>query len=236
VLPKNRQRSPSCRKTATSNFKFGLCGLLRPARKSISVLRDRPLISTRRDSGIFLSAGNTQVPIALIKQIAEWNASLTLGKVAVFNNAVMYMSSSWLARTDAETLAQDAVLGHYVSQDLRKEIAPYLMPHAPDVAVLDLRDRSVARGQNPSETGQAPLEIPRTAKHLVLDLPIGSKEGSYEVALLNEMITARPESAKSLTSDMNRCQGRVHLSPRPEPILSRRRNCGPPGLASAAQK
>jgi hypothetical protein len=36
------------------------------------------------------------------------------------------MSSSWLARTDAETLAQDAVLGHYVSQDLRKEIAPYL--------------------------------------------------------------------------------------------------------------
>jgi hypothetical protein len=69
---------------------------------------------------------DTQVPIALIKQIAEWNASLTLGKVAVFNNAVMYMSSSWLARTDAETLAQDAVLGHYVSQDLRKEIAPYL--------------------------------------------------------------------------------------------------------------
>jgi hypothetical protein len=28
------------------------------------------------------------------------------------------------------------------------------------------------------------LEIPRTAKHLVLDLPIGSKEGPYEVALI----------------------------------------------------
>ena len=60
------------------------------------------------------------------------------------------------------------------------------LSHATDVAVLDLRDRSVARGQNPSETGQAPLEIPRTAKHLVLDLPIGSKEGPYDVVLLTE--------------------------------------------------
>src|SRR4051812_43154478 len=38
-----------------------------------------------------------------------------------------------------------------------------------DTAVLDLRERSVARGQNPSDTGQAPLEIPRTTKHLVLE-------------------------------------------------------------------
>ena len=53
-----------------------------------------------------------------------------------------------------------------------------------ETAVLDLRERSVARGQNPSDTGQAPLEIPRTAKHLVLDLPIGSKEGPYDVGLL----------------------------------------------------
>ena len=57
---------------------------------------------------------------------------------------------------------------------------------ATDTAVLDLRERSVARGQNPSDTGQAPLEIPRTAKHLVLDLPIGSKEGPYDVGLLTE--------------------------------------------------
>jgi hypothetical protein len=48
---------------------------------------------------------------------------------------------------------------------------------ATDTAVLDLRERSVARGQSQADTGQAPLEIPRTAKHLVLDLPIGSKEG-----------------------------------------------------------
>src|SRR5208282_6484753 len=45
---------------------------------------------------------------------------------------------------------------------------------ATDVAVLDLRERSVARGQSPSEADQAPLEISRTTKHLVLDLPIGS--------------------------------------------------------------
>ena len=49
---------------------------------------------------------------------------------------------------------------------------------------IDLRERSVARGENPTETNQAPLELSRQAKHLVLDLPIGSKEGSYEVAML----------------------------------------------------
>jgi hypothetical protein len=55
-----------------------------------------------------------------------------------------------------------------------------------DTAVLDLRERSVARGQSQSEAGQVPLEIPRTAKHLILDLPIGSKEGAYEVGLLSD--------------------------------------------------
>jgi hypothetical protein len=55
-----------------------------------------------------------------------------------------------------------------------------------DTAVLDLRERSVARGQSQPEASQAPLEIPRTARHLVLDLPIGSKEGPYDVALLTE--------------------------------------------------
>jgi hypothetical protein len=55
-----------------------------------------------------------------------------------------------------------------------------------DTAVLDLRERSVVRGQSPPETGQAPLGIPRIAKHLVLDLPIGSPEGPYDVGLLTE--------------------------------------------------
>ena len=52
--------------------------------------------------------------------------------------------------------------------------------------VLDLRERSVSRGENSAETKQLILEIPRTAKHLVMDLPIGSKEGSYDLAVLNE--------------------------------------------------
>jgi hypothetical protein len=55
-----------------------------------------------------------------------------------------------------------------------------------DTAVLDLRERSVARGQSQADIGQAPLEIRRTAKHLVLHLPIGSKEGPYDVGLLSE--------------------------------------------------
>jgi len=49
---------------------------------------------------------------------------------------------------------------------------------------LDLRDHSVARGENPSEAGRIPLELSRQAKHLILDLPIGSNEGSYQLALL----------------------------------------------------
>ena len=53
-----------------------------------------------------------------------------------------------------------------------------------DTAVLDLRDRSVTRGQNPSES--APLQISRTTKHLVLDLPIGSKEGPYDVGTFTD--------------------------------------------------
>src|SRR5208337_3845086 len=57
---------------------------------------------------------------------------------------------------------------------------------ATDTAVLDRRERSVARGEGESVNGQAPLRIPRSAKHLVLDLPIGSKEGPYDVGLLTE--------------------------------------------------
>jgi hypothetical protein len=53
------------------------------------------------------------------------------------------------------------------------------------VVVLDLRVRSRARGENPSETSQPPLEVPRSAKSLNLELPIGSNEGAYDVALLN---------------------------------------------------
>ena len=32
--------------------------------------------------------------------------------------------------------------------------------------------------------GEAPLELSKRTRHLVLDLPVGSKEGIYELALL----------------------------------------------------
>jgi hypothetical protein len=53
------------------------------------------------------------------------------------------------------------------------------------VVVLDLRGRATVRGENPPETGQPPLEVPRNARSLNLELPIGSNEGAYDVALLN---------------------------------------------------
>jgi hypothetical protein len=56
----------------------------------------------------------------------------------------------------------------------------------PATVVLDLRDRSLARGGNPNGAKEGDLEIPRAARHLIVDLPIGSKEGSYDLALLNE--------------------------------------------------
>ncbi len=60
------------------------------------------------------------------------------------------------------------------------------LPITTDIAVLDLRDRSVARGGNPADIAEPPLSLARRTKHLILELPIGSKEGSYEVALLND--------------------------------------------------
>ena len=53
------------------------------------------------------------------------------------------------------------------------------------VVVLDLRGRSTVRGENPPETSEPPLAVPRNARTLNLELPIGSNEGAYDVALLN---------------------------------------------------
>jgi hypothetical protein len=53
------------------------------------------------------------------------------------------------------------------------------------VVVLDLRGRATVRGENPPDISQPPLEVPRSAKSLTLELPIGSNEGAYEVALVN---------------------------------------------------
>lgn len=53
------------------------------------------------------------------------------------------------------------------------------------VVVLDLRDRAPVRGEGTPETSQPPLQVPRSAKTLNLELPVGSNEGPYDVALLN---------------------------------------------------
>jgi hypothetical protein len=53
------------------------------------------------------------------------------------------------------------------------------------VVVLDLRGRATVRGESPPNT-TLQLVIPRNAKAVNLELPIGSNEGSYEVALLNQ--------------------------------------------------
>jgi hypothetical protein len=53
------------------------------------------------------------------------------------------------------------------------------------VVVLDLRGRATVRGESPPATSQSPLEVSRNARNLNLELPIGSNEGAYDVALLN---------------------------------------------------
>jgi hypothetical protein len=53
-----------------------------------------------------------------------------------------------------------------------------------EIAVLDLRNYSSERGE-PTSSNQRPLDIPRTTKHLTLYLPVGSKEGNYDLALLS---------------------------------------------------
>jgi len=53
------------------------------------------------------------------------------------------------------------------------------------VVVLDLRGRATVRGENTPESSQPPLEVSRNARSLNLDLPIGSNEGTYDLALLN---------------------------------------------------
>lgn len=48
--------------------------------------------------------------------------------------------------------------------------------------VLDLRDRSIARGEEPN-SAEAPLEISGKVSHLKIYLPVGSSEGDYEIQI-----------------------------------------------------
>lgn len=49
-------------------------------------------------------------------------------------------------------------------------------------AVLDLRDRSIARGGEPNP-GQPPVEIARNISHVKICLPVGSSDGYYGVRI-----------------------------------------------------
>jgi hypothetical protein len=53
------------------------------------------------------------------------------------------------------------------------------------VVILDLRGRATVRGENPPENSQPPMNVPRNTRRLNLELPIGSNEGTYDLALLN---------------------------------------------------
>jgi hypothetical protein len=54
------------------------------------------------------------------------------------------------------------------------------------VVILDLRGRAAVRGENSTESSQPPLEVSRNTRNLNLELPIGSNEGAYDVALLSQ--------------------------------------------------
>ena len=49
-------------------------------------------------------------------------------------------------------------------------------------AVVDLRDRSIARGTEPPPS-EPPLEIPRSVTQLEIYLPLGSSDGPYDVRI-----------------------------------------------------
>ena len=57
-----------------------------------------------------------------------------------------------------------------------------------EIAVLDLRGLSPARGEGPAPGGTptGALSLPRRVLDLTVQLPVGSAEGSYEVAVQQE--------------------------------------------------
>ena len=68
----------------------------------------------------------SSAPIALIKQINEWNSSLSRGSVYIIGQSVAYQSSGWLFKSDPTSLEIDALVGHFSAVSLRKEVEPYL--------------------------------------------------------------------------------------------------------------
>ena len=83
-------------------------------------------------------------------------------------------------------------------------------------AVLDLRDRSVARGGEPTP-GEQPLELSRAVKRLNVYLPLGSAEGPYElrIAITTGSATFTANGVASLKDGVTSIEAAVDLSSAP---------------------
>lgn len=100
------------------------------------------------------------------------------------------------------------------------------------IALLDLRDRSVTRGIEPGSEvipGERPLEVSRRVTHLSFYLPKDSREGPYEVRILKpsgESLLATDGVAK-LDRGIISLQVVVSLAPaRPGPYVLQIRGSG----------
>jgi hypothetical protein len=83
--------------------------------------------------------------------------------------------------------ARDEDVGSGCSLDDALAFAINQWPFSRETSSIAQRNvRHFARGQSQADGGQAPLEIPRSSKHLMVDLPIGSEEKPYEVGLLTD--------------------------------------------------
>lgn len=80
-------------------------------------------------------------------------------------------------------------------------------------AVVDLRDRSMARGTEPPPT-EPPLEIPRNVSHLDIYLPLGSSDGPYDIRITSpngKPLVSRSAGAK-LDSGITSLEVNMNLS------------------------
>jgi len=82
-------------------------------------------------------------------------------------------------------------------------------------AVVDLRDRAVARGTEPPPN-EAPLEIPRNVSHLEIYMPLGSSDGPYDV----RVSSVRNEELSHGHGDAELSKGQTVLRVDLEPPLS----------------
>jgi hypothetical protein len=99
-------------------------------------------------------------------------------------------------------------------------------PLVAQTVVLDLRNRSVARGGEPN-SGEQPLEVSRAATKWNIYLPLGSSEGPYDLRILAPTggVLVTTSGTASLKDQVTSLQAEMHLSssPRGEYVLQIRR-------------